>query len=138
MNENYLKYKYYASRCEMADEYKKITGEELQPLGEDWENYKKGDLNDILYDIDMQLYDEFNDKIATMNDYLGDIYSLRDVEEVENAQKEKEIELLRIAITKLQNKIKKALEFIDDKNNFFEDGENWQNVLKIKEILEEN
>ena len=96
------------------------------------------DLNDILYDIDMQLYDEFNDKIATMNDYLGDIYSLRDVEEVENAQKEKEIELLRKAVTRLQNKIKKAVDFIDDENNFFEDGENWQNVLKIKEILEEN
>lgn len=29
---------------------------------------------DILFDIDMQLYDEFNDKIATMNDHLGDIY----------------------------------------------------------------
>ena len=43
---------------------------------------------DILFDIDMQLYDEFNDKIATMNDYLGDIYSLRDVEEVENARKD--------------------------------------------------
>jgi hypothetical protein len=96
------------------------------------------DINDILYDIDMQLYDEFNDKIATMNDYLGDIYSLRDVEEVENAQKEREIELLRIAIIRLQNKIKKALSFIDDENNFFEDGENWQNILKIKEILEEN
>ena len=95
------------------------------------------DLNDILYDIDMQLYDEFNDKIATMNDYLGDIYSLRDVEEVENAQKEKEIELLRIAVIRLQNKIKKAINFINDENNFFEDGENWQNVLKIKEILEE-
>jgi hypothetical protein len=93
---------------------------------------------DILFDIDMQLYDEFNDKIATMNDYLGDIYSLRDVEEVENAQKEREIELLRIAVIRLQNKIKKALGFIDDENNFFEDGENWQNVLKIKKILEEN
>ena len=92
---------------------------------------------DILYDVDMQLYDEFNDKIATMNDYLGDIYSLRDVEEVEKAQKEKEIELLRIAVTSLQNKIQKAIDFINDENNFFEDGENWQNVLKIKEILEE-
>lgn len=96
------------------------------------------DLNDILYDIDMQLYDEFNDKIATMNDYLGEIYSLRDVEEVENAQKEKEIELLRIAVTRLQNKIKKAIKFINDENIFFENGESWQNVLKIKEILEEN
>ena len=63
------------------------------------------DLNDILYDIDMQLYDEFNQKIATMNDYLGDIYSLRDVEEVENAKKEKEIELLRIAVIKQQKEI---------------------------------
>ena len=41
MNENYLKYKYYASRCEMADEYKKITGEELQPLGENMLRWKK-------------------------------------------------------------------------------------------------
>lgn len=45
---------------------------------------------DILYQIDMQLYDEFNDTLATMNDHLGDIYSLRDVEEVEKAEKEKE------------------------------------------------
>lgn len=38
---------------------------------------------------------------------------------------------------KQKDKIKKAIDFINDKNNFFEDGENWQNVLKIKEILEE-
>ena len=45
MNEEELEWLYYASRCESADEYKKITGEDLQPLGEDWENYKiiKGD-----------------------------------------------------------------------------------------------
>lgn len=75
------------------------------------------DLNDILYDIDMQLYDEFNDKIATMNDYLGDIYSLRDIEEVENAQKEKEIQLLRVAVTRLENKIKKIKQIVDIYNN---------------------
>ena len=69
--------------------------------------------NDILFDIDMQLYDEFNKKIATMNDYLGDIYSLRDVEEVENAQKEKEIQLLRVAVVRLENKIKKIKQIVD-------------------------
>jgi len=63
--------------------------------------------DDILFDIDMQLYDEFNDKIATMNDYLGDIYSLRDIEEVENDKREKEIRLLRIAIAKLQEEIER-------------------------------
>lgn len=62
---------------------------------------------DILFDIDMQLYDEFNDTIATMNDHLGDIYSLRDVEEVEKAEKEKEIKLLREAVKNLQIIIKK-------------------------------
>ena len=39
---------------------------------------------------------------------------------------------------KQKDKIKKAIDFINDENNFFEDGENWQNVLKIKKILEEN
>lgn len=37
-----------------------------------------------------------------------------------------------------KDKIQKAIDFINDENNFFEDGENWQNVLKIKKILEEN
>ena len=36
-----------------------------------------------------------------------------------------------------KDKIQKAIDFINDENNFFEDGENWQNILKIKEILEE-
>ena len=39
---------------------------------------------------------------------------------------------------KQNNKIQKAIDFINDENNYFEDGESWQNVLKIKEILEEN
>ena len=68
---------------------------------------------DILFQIDMQLYDEFNDTIATMNDYLGDIYSLRDVEEVEKAEKEKEIKLLREAVKKLQANIEMKDKVID-------------------------
>lgn len=62
---------------------------------------------DILFEIDMQLYDEFNDKIATMNDHLGDVYSLRDIEEVEQAKKDKEIRLLRKAIRTQQKTITK-------------------------------
>ena len=44
--------------------------------------------------------------------------------------------LLR-AYEKEKEKNKKALDFINNENNYFEDGENWQNILKIKEILEE-
>lgn len=68
---------------------------------------------DILFQIDMQLYDEFNDTIATMNDHLGDIYSLRDVEEAEKAEKEKEIKLLREAVKKLQADIEIKDKVID-------------------------
>lgn len=57
---------------------------------------------DILFDIDMQLYNEFNDTIASMYDHLGDVYTLRDIEGVEKAEKEKEIKLLRGAIKELK------------------------------------
>lgn len=69
---------------------------------------------DILFQIDMQLYDEFNDTIATMNDHLGDIYSLKDVGEVEKAEKEKEIKLLREAVKKLQSDIEIKDKVIDE------------------------
>ncbi len=46
------------------------------------------------------------------------------------------IETLLTSYEKQKDKIKKAIDFINDENNLFEDGENWQNVLKIKEILE--
>ena len=88
---------------------------------------------DILFDIDMQLYAEFNDKIATMNDHLGDIYSLRDVEEVEKAEKEEEIKLLREAVRKLQKEVeeyktlfKKQVELDKEKENLIKQG--WLNV----------
>ena len=60
---------------------------------------------------------------------VGEQYSLNDLNAIEGILKLYE---------KQNNKIQKALDFIDDENNFFEDGESWQNVLKIKEILEEN
>jgi len=47
------------------------------------------------------------------------------------------IEALLTAYEKEKEKNKKAIDFINDNNNYFEDGENWQNILKIKEILEE-
>lgn len=58
---------------------------------------------------------------------VGEQYSLNDLNAIEGILKLYE---------KQKDKIKKAIDFINDENNFFEDGENWQNVLKIKEILE--
>lgn len=82
--------------------------------------------NDILFQIDMQLYDEFNDKLCEMNDHIGDIYSLRDIEEVEQAEKEKERKLLREAIRKLQEKNEELKEKLHEKN---------MQIIKLNELL---
>ena len=58
--------------------------------------------------------------------------------EVLEEEEKQDIDIVLNFIEKQNNKIQKAIDFINDENNFFEDGENWQNVLKIKEILEEN
>ena len=47
------------------------------------------------------------------------------------------VEELEEELEKEKEKNKKAIDFINNENNYFEDGENWQNILKIKEILEE-
>lgn len=60
---------------------------------------------DILFQIDMQLYDEFNDKLCEINGHLGDIYTYKDLQDVKEAEKEKERILLREAVKKLQKEI---------------------------------
>ena len=98
---------------------------------------------DILFQIDMQLYDEFNDTLATMNDHLGDIYTLRDVEEVEQAEKNKKIQLLTEAIKKQQKEIedKKEKIYAIAKTNYtvgmLDERSQWYKKINEKiEILE--
>lgn len=87
---------------------------------------------DILFDIDMQLYDEFNDKFCEMNDNLGTIYTYKDLDDLEKAEKEKEIQLLREAVRKLQKEVeeyktllKKQEELDKEKENLIKQG--WLN-----------
>lgn len=42
---------------------------------------------EVLYAIELESYDKFNDTIATMNDHLGDYYTKQDVREWKQAQK---------------------------------------------------
>lgn len=60
---------------------------------------------DILFQIDMQLYDEFNDKLCEINEHLGEIYTYKDLQDIKNAEKEKERILLRKAVKELQKEI---------------------------------
>lgn len=67
---------------------------------------------DILFQIDMQLYDEFNDKFCEINDNLGIVYSYNDLYDLEKAERKKEIKLLRKAIENLIKQNKKYTELI--------------------------
>ena len=57
---------------------------------------------DILFQIDMQLYNEFNEKFCEINDNLGIVYSYKDLEDLEKLEKDTEIKLLRKAIKELE------------------------------------
>lgn len=48
-----------------------------------------------------------------------------------------QLDIANAKLVEEKEKNKKAIDFINNENNYFEDGENWQNILKIKEILEE-
>lgn len=57
---------------------------------------------DIIFQIEMASYDKFNDHIATMNDYLGEVYSYKDIEDAKLTQTNFEKEMAYGAIKKLQ------------------------------------
>ena len=99
---------------------------------------------DILFDIDMQLYNEFNDKFCKMNDNLGTIYTYKDLDDLEKAEKEKEIKLIREAVRRLQkqaeelqaiNQMQKyRIEVMDERELISRD--EVEEIIKIK--IEEN
>lgn len=69
---------------------------------------------DILFKIDMQLYDEFNDKFCEIEENLGTVYSYKDLEDLKKAESDTERRLLRQAISTL---ISENKELKEENNN---------------------
>lgn len=86
--------------------------------------------NDILFQIDMQLYDEFNDKFCEINEHFGDVYTYKDLRDIEEAQTEKERTLLRGAVSKLQNRIIELEEINEEHQKL--NGELQKKLTKLK------
>ena len=97
---------------------------------------------DILYDIEMQLYMEFNDDIATMYDHLGDIYSYKDIEDKKQVEQQRKIELMGNAIKQLQQEntqLKQLLEnaqIISVADHRYA-SEKEDEVIELKSVLKE-
>lgn len=75
--------------------------------------------NNILFEIDMQLYYEFNDKFCEINDHLGDVYTYKDLQDLKEAENAKERKLLREAIQNLINRNKELEEEIKTLKEYF-------------------
>lgn len=48
---------------------------------------------EVLFDIEMQSYMRYNDTIASMYDWLGELYSYQDIKDAEKAQEDFEEQL---------------------------------------------
>ena len=65
------------------------------------------DLNeDIIMQIEMASYMKYNNTIASMNDYLGEMYSYSDIKDMEEAQLKYEKDLAYKSIVQLQYQLK--------------------------------
>lgn len=55
----------------------------------------------IQYDIDMQLYDEFNDEFCRMEEWLDELYSIKDIADLKRLETRRKRELVIEAILKI-------------------------------------
>jgi len=79
---------------------------------------------DIIMQIEMASYAEYNDTLAMMNDHLGEIYGYSDLKDVEEAQLHYEKELAYKAIKELQQeneRLKERVAYLERSNNRRED-----------------
>ncbi len=85
----------------------------------------KFDLNeDILFQIEMMSYAKHNDKLCSINEHLGEIYSYKDLVDAEELQQQYEKHLGEIAIKQLEqenNQLKEKLEILLEDNNQLEE-----------------
>lgn len=49
---------------------------------------------EVKFHIDMILYDEFNQSFCNVQEYLGEVYSLRDLEDLQEAEESRREELV--------------------------------------------
>lgn len=84
----------------------------------------------------MQLYDEFNDKFCEINDNLGIVYSYNDLYDLEKAEREKEIKLLREAIEKQSKEIEELKRYEEGYKLLSYSLDNYTSNDKIKAKIE--
>lgn len=91
------------------------------------------------YDIDMQLFGEFNDTFCTINDHMGEIYGYSDLKDWEEIQYKRHIELLEQEVDKridiingIENIIKEYCKSDDVEHVWYTGNEILDKIKKLK------
>ena len=75
----------------------------------------KFDFNeDIVFQIEMMSYMEYNGKLCSINEHLGEIYGYQDLKDTEEAQLHYEKELSYKAIKQLQKQLQQKENIIEE------------------------
>lgn len=81
----------------------------------------KFDFNeDIPYQIEMMSYMEYNNKLCSINEHLGEIYSYQDLNDTEQAQLQYEKDLSYKAIKQLQDQLQQKENIIKEVREYIE------------------
>ena len=73
----------------------------------------KSTFDKIEYDIAMKMYMEHNDKIASINEHLDDLYSYKDLEEAKALEEYDTLQEYKKALKEKCDAFDKAIEYIE-------------------------
>lgn len=77
----------------------------------------KSTFDKIEFDIAMEMYFKHNDKIASINDHLGDMYSYKDLEDAEALEEYDTLQEYKKALKEKCDAFDKAIELLEQENN---------------------
>lgn len=81
----------------------------------------KSTFDKIEFDIAMKMYFEHNDKIASINEHLGEMYSYKDLEEAKALEEYDTLQEYKKALKEKCDAFDKAIEYIKEKSKFDDD-----------------
>ena len=96
----------------------------------------KSTFDEIEFNIDMKMYWEHNDKIASINEHLGEMYSYKDLEEAEALLEYDTLQEYKKALKEKCDAFDKVLDFINTwKDNKTDLKVSMLDLLQIEDIL---
>lgn len=94
------------------------------------EDYEKlSSFEKIDYDIAMKIYFKHNDRIASINDHIGEMYDYSDLQDAIDCEKNDELNEYKMALKEKCDAIDKAIDYVEDNTVYFAEKDKHGNYL---------